>query len=150
MNPNIEELATVILCRTGLVPRKKGATDKMHRVLMELYERAKAAYRKKKPELAVMTVEEMGAFAGITRQTMYDYLRRWTDLDMVAKTSYIHESRVVIGYKLNGATMEQAFEKAVLSIQSNLEVTQKFIRELQRTIKNEKISEAQKINNLPS
>ena len=150
MNPNTEELATVVLCRTGLLPRKKGATDKMHRVLVELYERAKQANRRKQPEIAVMTVEEMGSFAGITRQTMYDYLRRWTGLSMVAKTSYIHNGRVVIGYKLNGTTMEQAFEKAVLTIKNNLETTQKFIKELQRTIKNEKISEAQKINNLPS
>ncbi|HLC46607.1 MAG TPA: hypothetical protein VJI75_02590 [Candidatus Nanoarchaeia archaeon] len=146
LNPGPEELANTILCRTGLLPRKKGATDKMHRVLLELYERSKIAYRQKRLEKAVMTVEEMGAYASISRQTMYDYLSRWTDLAIVAKTSYITDGRVVIGYKLNGTTLESAFEKAVVSIRSNLETTQRFIRELQRTIKNEKISEAQKQN----
>ena len=145
MNPSSEELASVVLERIGLLPRKTGSTDKMHNTLLELYERTKRANREKKPEEAVMTVEEMGYFAGITRQTMYDYLRRWLDLNLITKTSYIDQNnKVVIGYKLNGNTLEQAFEKARARINNNLELTLKYIRELQKTVKNEKISQSQK------
>ncbi len=91
-----------------------------------------------------MTVEEMGLFAGITRQTMYDYLRRWLSLNLISKTSYIKDSKVIIGYKLNGNTLENAFEKAHQTIQNNLVLTQNLIKELQKKIKNEKISNAQK------
>ena len=126
------------------MPRKKGSTDKMHKTLVEMYERAKQANRKKQPELAVMTVEEMGLFAGITRQTMYDYLSRWLDLKLITKTSYIKDNKVIIGYKLNGSTLENAFEKTSLAIQSNLDLTKKYIQELQKLVKNEKISESQK------
>lgn len=150
LNPTREELSKIILARIGLMPRKKGSTDKMHNTLLELYERSKESYRKKKPELAIMTVEDMGLFAGISRQTMYDYLRRWTELDIITKTSYIADSKVIIGYKLNGNTLEKAFEKTISTIQNNLETTQKLIRELQRTVKNEKISETQRINAIDS
>lgn len=136
----------MILARIGLMPRKKGSTDKMHQTLLELYERSKESYRKKKPELAIMTVEDMGTFAGISRQTMYDYLSRWTELNIIAKTSYINEGKVIIGYKLNGNTLEKAFERSIQAIQANLETTQSLIKELQRSVKNEKISETQKIN----
>lgn len=146
MNPTSEELAVIVLSRTGLMPRKKGSTEKMHRTFLELYERAKLANREKRPEKAVMTVEEMGTFAGITRQTMYDYLKRWLDLNLIIKTSYIKDSRVIIGYKLNGYTLETAFEKAAQVISANLENTQKYIIELQRLIKNEKIAQTQKDN----
>lgn len=146
ISPNSEEMANIILSRIGLMPRKKGATDKMHRTLLEMYERAKQSYRTKKPELAVMTAEEMGMYAGITRQTMYDYLRRWTEISLIVKTSYITEGKVVVGYKLNGNTIEQAFEKAMSTIKRNMDQTQKYIRELQRMIKNEKISERQARN----
>ena len=67
MHPSSQELAMIVLSRIGLMPRKKGATDKMHRVLLELYERAKVSYRKKQPHIAVMTVEEMAMYAGISR-----------------------------------------------------------------------------------
>ncbi len=150
MNPTSEELAKIIMARTGLEPRKSGATDKMYRVMLELYERSKIAYREKHPEQAVMTVEEMGAFAGITRQTMYDYLRRWLNLSMIVKTSYIIDNKVIIGYKLNGSTLEASFDKAQQQIRNNLELTSKYIRELQKSIKNEKISQSQKINALES
>ena len=146
MNPSSEELAIIILARTGLMPRKKGSTEKMHRTFLELYERAKFANRDKRPEKAVMTVEEMGTFAGITRQTMYDYLKRWLDLNLIVKTSYIKDSRVIIGYKLNGPTLETAFEKATQIISANLENTQKYVKELQRLVKNEKIAQTQKDN----
>jgi hypothetical protein len=144
MNPTSEELARVVISRIGLEPRKTGSTDKMYRTFLELYERAKQAHREKKPESAVMTVEEMGAFAGITRQTMYDYLRRWLELNMIVKTSYIVDNRVVIGYKLNGSTLEASFEKAKQQINNNLELTLKYIVELQKRVKNEKISQTQK------
>ena len=110
----------------------------------------KKANQNKKPEEAVMTVEEMGAFAGITRQTMYDYLKRWTHLDLIVKTSYIYEGKVVIGYKLNGLTLENAFEKAFVKIKNHMEATQKYVRELQKTIKNEKLSHKMKQKDLVS
>lgn len=146
VTPDADELAQVILHRIGLMPRKQGATDKMHCTLVELYERSKIANRQKKPEQAVMTVEEMGMFAGISRQTMYDYLKRWLDISLIVKTSYITDGRVVIGYKLNGNTLEQAFDRAMRRIQENMELTQRYIRELQRIIKNEKIADAQAKN----
>ncbi|NQV08524.1 hypothetical protein HQ529_01580 [Candidatus Woesearchaeota archaeon] len=145
MNPKSDELADVIITRMGLMPRKKGSTEKMNAVLMELYERAKKAHRERKPTEAVMTVEEMGVFAGITRQTMYDYLKRWLDLEMITKTSYIGaDEKVVIGYKLSGNTLENAFEKARTKIKNNLEFTLRYIQEFQKILKNEKISRAQK------
>jgi len=146
LNPTSDELANVVLARIGLMPRKKGSTDKMYRVLVEMYERSKKSYRQKKPELAVITVEQMGYYAGITRQTMYDYLKRWTDINLIVKTSYITEGKVVIGYKLSGNTLEMAFEKAIQTIKGNMDQTQKLIKELQRTIKNEKIAETQQLN----
>jgi hypothetical protein len=146
LNPTGEELAKIILARIGLEPRKSGSTENMHKVFMELYARMKMANREKKPEAAVMTVEEMGVFAGITRQTMYDYLKRWLALNTIVKTSYIKDGKVIIGYKLNGATIESAFEKTALSIQNNLEITKKYVQELQRVLKNEKISQKQREN----
>jgi len=145
INANSEELANVLIQRMGLMPRKKGSTERMNKVLIELYERAKEASRHKDPTKSIMTVEDMAYFAGITRQTMYDYLRRWLMLDLINKTSYIDQShKVVIGYKLNGNTLEQAFEKSRVRINNNLEFTLKYIRELQKTVKNEKISQSQK------
>ena len=144
VDPNSTELAKVIINRMGLAPRKRGSTDKMYRVLVELYERMKLSNKEKKPELAVLTVEEMGNIAGITRQTMYDYINRWTDLDLIAKTTYIYEGKVIIGYKLNGNTLENAFEKAQVRVQNNLEQTLKYVKELQNALKKEKISESMK------
>jgi len=146
LNPTSEELAKIITSRVGLEPRKTGSTENMHKVFLEVYERSKLANREKKPESAIMTVEEMAVFAGITRQTMYDYLKRWLDLNLIIKTSYIKDSKVIIGYKLNGATIESAFEKAMLKIQNHMETTKKYISELQRVLKNEKISQSQKEN----
>ncbi len=141
LSADSDEIAQVLLKRFGLMPRKKGSTDKMHRVLIELYERAKDASQKKMPNRAIMTVEEMGYFAGITRQTMYDYLKRWLDIEMIAKVSYIDQNNnVIIGYRLNGNTLEQAFEKTRTKINNHLDYTQKYIKEMQRILKNEKIS----------
>ena len=75
INANSEEQAVVLIQRLGLMPRKKGSTERMHKVLIELYERAKDAARHKNPTKSIMTVEDMAYFAGITRQTMYDYLQ---------------------------------------------------------------------------
>ena len=144
MNPNSEELAKVVINRLGLSPRKEGSTDKMYKTLLELYERSKQANREKNPQLGVMTVDDMGYFAGITRQTMYEYLKRWMALNIIVKTSYIIEGKVVIGYKLNGNTLEQAFEKSMQKISNNVETSMKYIRELQRIVKNEKLSSGQK------
>lgn len=136
-----EDLANIIVNRMGVMPRKKGATEKMNQVLLELYERTKAANRDKNPRAAVMTVEEMAGVAGITRQTMYDYLKRWLVIDMLTKTSYIDgENKAIIGYRLNGTTIESAFDKAKAKINNNLELTTKYIQELQRVVKNEKLS----------
>ena len=41
MNPDSKELATVVINRMGLSPRKTGSTDQMYRVFIELYERMK-------------------------------------------------------------------------------------------------------------
>lgn len=139
MNADSDELAKVLIARTGLTPRKKGSTEKMHLVLIRLYERAKTANQQKRPEEAVMTVEEMALFAGITRQTMYEYLSRWLDINLISKTSYIKDNKVIIGYKLNGTTLENAFLRVKEQVSSNLEQTQELIKEFQRILKNEKI-----------
>jgi len=143
LNANSSEMANVVIQRLGLMPRKKGSTEKMHQVLIHLYERAKIATREKDPKQSIMTVEDMGVSAGITRQTMYEYLRRWLELDLIVKTSYIDEwNKVVIGYKLNGTTIEQAFERARKKVHKHLDETAKFTNELQKLLKNEKISDA--------
>jgi hypothetical protein len=144
MNPDSKELATVIINRMGLSPRKVGSTDQMYRVLIELYERMKLSNKEKKPELAVLTVEEIGNVAGITRQTMYDYIKRWIDLDLIVKTTYIFEGKVIIGYKLNGTTVENAFDKASVKVKNHLDLTLKLVKELQNTVKKEKISDTMK------
>lgn len=141
LHPDCEEMASVILDRMGLEPRKKGATDKFHKVLGQLYEKTKEATRTKNPESAVMTVEEMAMYAGITKQTMYEYLKRWLNLNFIVKTSYIKDAKVIIGYKLNGNTLESAFEKSMQRINNSLETTAKYIQEYQRILKNEKIKQ---------
>lgn len=143
INPSSEELADVIVQRIGLMPRKKGSTEKMNMVLLEIYEKSKRANREKSPREAIMTVEEMAMHAGITRQTMYDYLKRWLFLELITKTSFVDQNNsVIIGYKLNGNTLESAFEKTRAKIANNMEYTMKYIQELQKTVKNEKISKA--------
>lgn len=144
LNASSEELSKVVISRLGLIPRKKGSTERMHNLLIEFYERSKTANREKNPKEAVITVEEMGAIAGITRQTMYDYLKRWLALDIITKTSFVgSNNEVVIGYKLNGPTLEAAFDKAQMRIRNHMEATSTFIKELQKTIKNEKIRHSQ-------
>jgi len=137
-----EEMAKVLLARFGLLPRKKDGAAKMHALLLELYERKKQANKEKKPESAVMPVEEMGIFAGIKRQTMYDYLHRWLTLGILKKTSFVADGKVVIGYELNGNNLEGAFRKAESTIKNHLEDSFKLLGELQNKIKKEKISSA--------
>ena len=38
INATADELANVVIWRLGLMPRKKGSTEKMNKVLIELYE----------------------------------------------------------------------------------------------------------------
>lgn len=144
-NPSTDSLAKVIVSRLGLLPRKKGSTDSMHKIMLELYEKTKQANRQKKPELAVMTVEEMAAFANITKQTMYEYLERWLRIDFIVRITYMAtvdgKPKKVVGYKLNGTTIEDAFSKVQSVISKNLDQTNQYISELQRMIKNEKIKE---------
>lgn len=143
LNANSEELAGVIIQRLGLIPRKKGSTERMNHVFLQLYEKAKEASRDKNPTKAVITVEEMALHARITRQTMYEYLDRWLALDFIVKQSYIgSDGKVVVGYRLNGNTLESAFDKAKTRVSNHLELTSKYIGELQKVMKNEKISQS--------
>ncbi len=134
-----EELSKTLLARFGLLPRKKDGSAQMHKLLLELYERKKQANKDRRPELAVMPVENMGFFAGIKRQTMYDYLRRWLDLNVLKKTSFVNEGRVVIGYELNGTNLENAFRKAEQTIKNHLDDSFKIIENLQGELKKEKL-----------
>ena len=140
LNPSSVELANVILNRIGLNPRKKGSTERMSRLFIEFYERAKLSGREKNPSLAAISVEEMASIVNISRQTMYEYLSRWLKTGLIVKTSYLADKKAVIGYKLNGNTLEEAFNKTISIVNANLDLTKKYILELQKTLKNEKIS----------
>lgn len=139
-----EELAKVVMSRFGLLPRKKDGQAKMHNLLIELYERKKESNRDKKPERGVMTVEEMGLFASIKRQTMYDYLGRWLSLGLLKKTSFVNEGKVIIGYELNGANLEGAFKKAEHIINNHIQDSLEVIKKLQNQIKIEKLKKEEK------
>lgn len=138
-NSNSEDMAKILLSRFGLVPRKKDGIAKFHNLLLELYERKKTANKEKKPEEAVMTVEEMAVFAGIQRQTMYDYLGRWIGLNILKKTSFVSNGKVVIGYELNGTNMEGAFRKAEQTIKNHLEYSLELVKNIQNEVKKEKL-----------
>ena len=133
------DIARTILSRFGLLPRKKDGNAQMHKLLLALSERKKTANREKKPEIAVMPVEEMGSFAGIKRQTMYEYLHRWLDLNILKKTSFVSAGKVVIGYELNGTNLEGAFRKAESTIKGHLDDSFKLVEHLQNEIKKEKL-----------
>ncbi len=134
-----EEIAKVLLARFGLIPRKRDGNAKMHQLLLELYERKKKSNREKRPEIAVMPVEEMGLHAQIARQTMYEYLHRWLDLNILKKTSFVSDGKVVIGYELNGNNLEGAFRKAEGVIRGHLDHSFRLIETLQTEIKREKL-----------
>jgi len=134
-----DELAKIILARLGLLPRKRDALAKFHQLLIELYERKKIANRDRKPELAVMTVEEMGMHAGIKRQTMYDYLNRWLALNILKKTSFVSDGKIITGYELNGSNLEAAFHKAEYVIQNHLSTTFDIVKQFQNEVKKDKL-----------
>ena len=149
IEPNLtatsEDLAQIVLERIGLQPRKKNATQAMHRAFIEFYERAKKATAQKDPKLAVMSVDDMAMYAKISKQTMYEYLGRWLELGIIQKVTFVGEdTKVVIGYKLSGSTIEESFTKVRSRIEKNLNVTQKLIQDLQKALKNEKISASMK------
>lgn len=143
MNPGIgankEELSKIILARFGLIPRKKDAKASFHRLLLELYEKKKNATKEKKPELGLMTVEDMANFSNIKRQTMYDYLKRWLSLQIIKKISFANKGQVIQGYELNGNNLESAFTKAQTIINNHTETSIDYIQDLQKEIKNEKL-----------
>ena len=134
-----DELARTLLARFGLVPRKKDGAAQMHRLLLELSERKKAANREKKPEMAVVPVETMAPFAGIARQTMYEYLRRWLDLNILKKTSFVADGKVVIGYELNGTNIESAFRKGESTIKAHIDHSFRIVEQLQSEVKRDKL-----------
>jgi hypothetical protein len=141
LGASAEELARIIMARIGLDPRKRGSTDAMYRTLLEFYERAKQANQHKDQKKAVMTVEEMAMHAKITRQTMYEYLQRWLLINLISKVSFIDDDgTVIIGYRLNGSTLEDAFKRVKTQVVKHLDTTERYIIELQKTIKNEKIA----------
>lgn len=134
-----EELSKVLLARFGLLPRKKDGNAQLHKLLLELYERKKIANKERKPEAAVMPVEEMALYANIKRQTMYDHLGRWLDLSILKKTSFVSSGKVVIGYELNGTNLEAAFRKAESTIKAHLDHSFRTVEILQNEIKKEKL-----------
>ncbi len=136
---DVHELSKVLLARFGLLPRKKDGSAKMHTLLLELNERKKVANRERTPETAVMPVEEMALHAGIKRQTMYDYLHRWLDLQILKKTSFVSSGKVVVGYELNGPTVEAAFRKAETALKNHLDLSFTILEKLQNEIKKEKL-----------
>ncbi len=141
------ELAKCIIERIGLMPRKKGSTEYMYRTFIEFYERSKKATAQKDPKLAVLTVDEMALFAKISRQTMYEYLQRWLSIGFIQKVSFIgSDNKVTIGYKLAGSSLEEAFAKTQTIIQKQLHKTQEYISQLQKSLKNEKISASRQNN----
>jgi len=137
-----EEISRVLLGRFGLLPRKKDGEAQMHKLLLQLYEKKKLSNREKNPELAVIPVEEMAGHAEIKRQTMYEYLHRWLELNILKKTSFVSNGRVVIGYELNGTNLESAFRKAETIIKNHLDDSFKLVEQLQNEIKKEKIKAA--------
>lgn len=136
---NTEELCRVLLARFGLLPRKKNADAQLHRLMLELYERKKQASREKRPELSVMPVEDMAVYASIKRQTMYEHLARFLQFGILKKTSFVSGGRVVIGYELNGQSLEAAFRKAESAISSHVEKSFKLIETLQNELRREKL-----------
>src|SRR3989344_2256913 len=140
-----EEICRIILARFGLLPRKSDGIAKMHNLLIELSERKKEANRDKRPEAAVLPVEEMALHAGIKRQTMYDYLGRWLKFNVLKKTSFVANGKVVIGYELNGTNLESAFRKAEMVIRNHNEESIEIIKRLQNEIKREKLKGPEKI-----
>jgi len=138
-NATSSEMAKIVLSRFGLMPRKRDGQAKFEKLLLEMYERKKKANKDHKPEHAVMPVEDMGVFSGIARQTMYEYVKRWVQLGIIKKTSFVAGGKVVIGYELNGNNLEGAFTKASQIIRNHTETSLDIIKNLQLEIKKEKL-----------
>lgn len=138
-NSNSQELTRCVLSRFGLLPRKNGAKIKIEELILELYERKKKAYKEKKGDFAVMTVEEMATYAKVSRQTMYDYLYRFLQINILKKTSYMKNNKIVTGYELSGNNLENSFSKAISIIQEQLETSIEYVKLLQNEIKKEKL-----------
>ena len=145
-----EEITRIVLARFGLLPRKSDGIAKMHNLLSELSERKKQSNREKKPEAAVLPVEEMALHAGIKRQTMYDYLSRWTKLNVLKKTSFVSNGKVIIGYELNGSNLESAFRKAEMSIRNHCEESIELVKKLQNEVKRDKLRGSESSSEMPS
>ena len=143
MNPgpgaNSEELAKVLLARFGLLPRKVDAKAQFHRLLLELYERKKHSLKERKPELAVMSVDQMAAYAGIARQTFYEYMARWLTLQVIKKTSFVADKRLTTGYELNGNNLEAAFARSKNIVEDHTQTSIEIAKGLQTEIKKEKL-----------
>lgn len=138
-NPTKEELASVILGRVGLLPKKRDAKAGFNKLLLELYERKKKAVRENRPEIALFKIEEMASIAGIKRQTFYDYLGRWTSLGIIKKETYLRDTSKLRGYELAGNNIEHAFKKIKNYFDEHLESTRSMIITLQSEIKKEKL-----------
>lgn len=138
-NATSSEMAKIVLSRFGLMPRKRDGQAKFEKLLLEMYERKKKANKDHRPEVAVMPVEDMGVFSGIARQTMYEYVKRWVQLGIIKKTSFVSNGKVVIGYELNGNNLEGAFNKASQIVRNHTETSLDIIRNLQLEIKKEKL-----------
>ena len=140
---NSTEIANTILSRIGLLPRKSGSTKNMNKVLLELYERSKLSNKMQQPHIALMSVEEMAIHAGITRQTFYEYLVRWIELNFIVKQNYVivknNTKKILNGYRLNGSNILNAFEKVKTTINENLNQTLNLTKKLQNEIKREKL-----------
>ncbi|MFW6025101.1 MAG: hypothetical protein ACOCRX_02045 [Candidatus Woesearchaeota archaeon] len=144
INGSSSEIAKVIIERIGLGPKKSNSTKKMHKVLIELYERKKLANKNKRAYEAIMSVDEMAYFADISRQTMYDYLPRWLNLNIIVKENVVIDGKRKSGYRLNGNTLKEAFEKSEYVVKNFLSKTKSIIEDLQSEIKREKIKRAKK------
>jgi hypothetical protein len=126
-----DEILKTILKRMGLAPSKVDAIGDFNRLFKELYERKKFAI--KDPKNSVMSVDEMSIYAGIKRQTMYDYLNRWLEIRFLKKTCIGFNEK--IGYELSGASLEASFQKVQDYFQKEMNLTGNMIHhwiELQR------------------
>jgi hypothetical protein len=153
-NAEPRELTRCILDRFGLLPRKSGAKIRIEDLILEMYEKKKQAYKDKNPNIAIMTVEEMAAFANVSRQTMYDYLYRFLQLSILKKTSFIKDNKLTVGYELSSNNLETSFSKAIETINEELSTSLEIIKKLQNEIKKEKLrysankNENESLNNI--
>jgi len=134
-----KELSNVVLARFGLIPRKKDAKAAFNKLLLEFYERKKQSLKDKKPELAIMSIDEMALYSNIKRQTMYDYLKRWLSLALIKKASFARGNSIIRGYELNGSNLENAFRKAETIVQQHILRSIDYINDLQNEVKKDKL-----------